>query len=221
MAKSPNIFKGAGKGRGLNRMPQAVSRMDVAIQRIDLLERGLADRSGAANFLLKEMKADILSALMASYRRSGLRRVSGGIASAIMASTINLVNGKVRIAFSDATPKDVIRRATSLNYGSVHQPRAGVGPEDKLGSRAKRTVKRISLEGSKLSKREARRFEKKLSQANVPGKLANVKNAFRMGTATVVAPKRFYFIGKADFARIQKKFSMLFTRWLERKVKAD
>jgi hypothetical protein len=200
------------------RVSDSLARFDIASVNVEDLQKGLEENVRAAHAIVAELKRDIQSALLSSFMKSGVKVDSGRLVRAILSSSVVLVNGRIRIAFPEGAPNDVMTYGASINYGRVCDGGQG------LGEKAKRTLKKAVFKGGKLSKRQMRRFEKGYS-----GNFVNANTGFvekkiwkpvKIEGCKVVPPKPFYYIQPAHQAAIREKFYKLFDIWLRRKFRA-
>jgi len=203
-----------GKGPGLKKMSNSLSRADSAVIKIKRFERLGIDVKKLPKVIVKALIQDVRQALLNSLRRSGIKSRSGNLRLAVSTASVVFVNGRLRFSFPAGLTEKLYRYGSSLNYGAVRQPK-GTSAADKLGGRARRTLKKAVLRGKKLTKRQKRRFDQGVKQVH-DGK-ALIKKPIDLGAVKVIPPKPYFFLTKADEVKIREKFTEIF-EFLIRKI---
>jgi len=215
------------RGKSFMKLSNSINRMDTKARGVTPLNENRIDQKNLINQIVPKLKPMIVSALRKSYAKSKVGTFTppgkykggptGRLRRALENPRITFMNGMLRIGFPANTPNDVLVYANSINSGSVRQPKTAKNSIDRLGGRAKRTLKKAALQGRALNRRERRRFEKKLKQVH-DGRIME-RNPFKLGTAKVIPPKRFYFISAADARRIGREFRRLLNQALARTLR--
>lgn len=224
MAKRP-----LGKGRGFKSMERAADALEVRVREVTEFRGHALDQTRLRKFALHKIKKLVISSLLRSLAASGVRNKSGKLKRAVANSRIWIERGKLRIAFAPGTPQDVMRYASSVNYGAL---RASGG----LGARAKLSLKRAVLKDQELTKRQLSSLAKGVKQRH--GDKVIARGAFKglstdaarkllsgklggklsIGGSSIVRPKPFYYISASDKKRIAVAFENAFQEYIAREI---
>lgn len=211
-----------GKGRALTQLEGGISRANQALNGFDFVSGGL-NADEAKRFAVSGVTSMVREALLRSYAASGIKTVTGQLKATVGSAGVTIGRGKLRIAMRGGLPNKHYAKASALNYGAVRQPYKRYSDQQLLGGRAKRTLKRATLQNAgKLSARELRRFQKGVKQRHVNANTGFVqtlhRDAFKIGDASVVKPKPYFYISGADQKLISDKITALVNQYINRKL---
>ena len=219
-----------GKSRGLKAMKNSASVLDVQIRGMRSLGEKRLDRGSLERYIQNAMRVMIKEALMRSLLASGVKINQGEkrphfLEKAVKNPVIQLGKNVLRISFSSTLPQKVLTYASAVNYGAVRNSGG-------LGKRAKKTLKTAVFKDRALSERELRGFTKGVNQVHdgrvmkrgsfkgmtegdarklLQGKLGK---KMKIGGASIIKPKPFFFLSAADKKAIAAKFQELYDQYM-------